>query len=298
MGFWISASGRPGIKHCLALNCICSFGSIHYRDRFTEFGILPLGIWVAHTAWHWTVYAVSGKFITGIGSWNLGFCLWALGDQTLLGNKVCMHCQFNSLRDWFTGFGSCLWMSGKQTLLCAEMHTQFGLNCVCSFRSTQCSLLLVIVSRFGSCPHGKAVTWLTNRHQASRGSHRAQLFDSIWFNLLGKRCSKIWIGYPECRTLPLGVSGAHNTHLSTAYAVWFNLVWQCCGKIGSGIKTSGHCIWASGEQTTLRYSTAHAVLVSIRCGNASKNFDWFMGLRDSASGHPGSKQSSAILLHM
>ena len=59
------------------------------------------------------------------------------------------------------------------------------------FRSTQCSLLLVIVSWFGSSPHGKAVTWLTNCHQASQGAHNPQLFNSIWFNSLGKCCSKI-----------------------------------------------------------------------------------------------------------
>ena len=51
-GIWDVASGCPGIKHCSALNCVCSFGSIHYKDQLTGFGILPLSIRVAHTARH------------------------------------------------------------------------------------------------------------------------------------------------------------------------------------------------------------------------------------------------------
>ena len=161
-----------------------------------------------------------------------------------------------------------------------QRHTRLGLNCVCSFRSTQCSLLLVIVSWFGSSPHGKAVTWLTNCHQASQGAHNPQLFNSIWFNSLGKCCSKIWVGYQECRTSPLGVKGAHNTQLSTAYTVWFNLVWQRCNKIGLGIKTSGHCIRASGEHTTLRYSTAYAVWFQFGVAMLRKNSigSWDFGI--------------------
>ena len=118
----------------------------------------------------------------------MGFCLWASGEQTLLCIEVPMHCQFDSLRGQFTGFGSCLLASGEQTLLCIELHTRLGLNCVCSFRSTQCSLLLVIVSWFGSSPHSKAVTWLTNRHQAA-GEHTMLSYSTAyaigscsWFN--------------------------------------------------------------------------------------------------------------------
>ena len=92
-------SGLPGSTQCSALKRVCSFRSIHYGVWFMGFGILPLGI----------------------------------RGSTLLGNEVRMHCQLNSLRDRFTGFGSDLWASGKQTLLCIEMHTRLGLKCVCSF---------------------------------------------------------------------------------------------------------------------------------------------------------------------
>ena len=78
--------------------------------------------------------------------------------------------------------------------------------------------------------------------------------------------------------------------------IWYDKV--TCGKIGLGIKTSGHCIRASGEHATLRYSTAYAVWFQFMCGNALEKFDWVVGLQDSTSGNPGSKQSSAILLHM
>ena len=44
------ASGRPGSKHCSALNCVYSFRSIHYEDWFMEFRILPLGVRQAKTA--------------------------------------------------------------------------------------------------------------------------------------------------------------------------------------------------------------------------------------------------------
>jgi hypothetical protein len=71
-----------------------------------------------------------------------------------------------------------------------------------------------------------------------------------WFKSLGKRCSKNWVGYRECRTLPLGIRGAHNAQI-------FN------------------CICS---------------LVSIRYGIVSEKIDRFMGLWDSPSGRPGSKQ--------
>jgi len=115
------------------------------------------------------------------GSWDSGFLPLGVRGSTLLGNEVRMHCQLNTLWDRFTGFGSYLWASGKQTLLCIEMHARLGLKCASSFfrfRSTQCSSLWssILGSWFGSSPHGKAVTWLTNHHQASRGPHNAQLF--------------------------------------------------------------------------------------------------------------------------
>ena len=85
-------SGHPGSTNCLALKRVCSFRSIHYGVWFMGFVILPLGVW----------------------------------GSTLLGNEGRMHCQLNSLRDRFTGFGSYLWVSGKQTLLCTEMCSFSG----------------------------------------------------------------------------------------------------------------------------------------------------------------------------
>ena len=94
-GIWgFALSEHPGSTQCLALNCVCRFRSIHYRDQLMGFGILP---------------RVSG-------------------EQTLLSNVVCMHFHFNSWLDRFTGFGSRLWVSGEQTLLCMEVCTQFHVN--------------------------------------------------------------------------------------------------------------------------------------------------------------------------
>jgi hypothetical protein len=163
------ASGRPGIKQCSALNCVCSFwvnslqGEVH---GFREFASGHPGS--THCSALNCVCSFQVNSLWGLVHGIRDFCLWVSWDQTLLGNEVCIHCQFNSLRDRFTGFGSRLWASGKQSLLCIEMHTRLGLSCVCSFRSTQCSLLLVFASWFGSSPHSKAITWLTNHHQASR----------------------------------------------------------------------------------------------------------------------------------
>ncbi len=50
------------------------------------FRILPLGVRQAHTA-QLTVYAVSGQLV----SWDLEFCLWVPGDQTLLGIELHMQ---------------------------------------------------------------------------------------------------------------------------------------------------------------------------------------------------------------
>ena len=60
------------------------------------FRILPLGVWRAHTA-QLIVYAVSGQLV----SWDLEFCLWVPGDQTLLGIEL--HMQL--LGQFITGIG-------------------------------------------------------------------------------------------------------------------------------------------------------------------------------------------------
>ena len=61
-----------------------------------EFRILPLGMRRAHTA-QLTVYAMSGKLV----SWDLDFCLWVPGDQTLLGIEL--HLQLSG--QFITGIG-------------------------------------------------------------------------------------------------------------------------------------------------------------------------------------------------
>ena len=60
------------------------------------FRILPLGVRRAHTA-QLIVYAVSGQLV----SWDLEFCLWVPGDQTLLGIEL--HMQL--LGQFITGIG-------------------------------------------------------------------------------------------------------------------------------------------------------------------------------------------------
>jgi hypothetical protein len=57
------ASGHLGSKHCSAMNCINSFGSMHYRERFM----------------------------------GLRIHLWLSGEQILLGDELCMHILVNSL---------------------------------------------------------------------------------------------------------------------------------------------------------------------------------------------------------
>ena len=50
-----------------------------------------------------TVYAILSQFITGIGSWDSGICLWASGDQTLLGIELHMQFWVNSLQGFIHG---------------------------------------------------------------------------------------------------------------------------------------------------------------------------------------------------
>ena len=61
-----------------------------------EFRILPLGLRRAHTA-QLTVFAISGQLV----SWDLEFCLWVPGDQTLLGIEL--HMQLSG--QFITGIG-------------------------------------------------------------------------------------------------------------------------------------------------------------------------------------------------
>ncbi len=85
---WHFASERPGSTHCSALNCVCSFRSIHYRDRFMGFGSSPMGVWRSNTAQQRSVYAVSFQFITGLvhGIWFLP--LGVRGANTALHRSV------------------------------------------------------------------------------------------------------------------------------------------------------------------------------------------------------------------
>ena len=47
--------------------------------------------------------------------------------------------------------------------------------------------------------------------------------------------------------------------LSSKLHLQWGLIWYVAVKKWTGYQTSGHCIRASGEHTTLRYSTAYAV---------------------------------------
>ena len=124
-------SGHRGSTHCLALKRVCSFRSIHYG----VYGIQDFTSGLPGSTQYLALKRVCSFRSIHYGVWFMGFRILPLGvrGSTLFGNEVRMHCQLNSLQDRFTGFGSCLWASGKQTLLCIEMHTRLGLKCVCSF---------------------------------------------------------------------------------------------------------------------------------------------------------------------
>ena len=64
---------------------------------------------------------------TGIGAQELGYRLWASGEQTLLGIELCILFQVNSLRGPVHGIQD--FASGRAA------STYCSVNCVCSFRS-------------------------------------------------------------------------------------------------------------------------------------------------------------------
>jgi hypothetical protein len=128
-GIWDVASGRLGIKHCSALNCVCSFGSIHYRDRFTGFGVLPQSVRVAplncvcsfrsihyrdwlkgfgispmgvrgsNTVQQQSVYAFSFQFITGLVHRIRFLPLGIRGANTALhGSVYTVSCKFITVK--------------------------------------------------------------------------------------------------------------------------------------------------------------------------------------------------------
>ena len=76
---------------------------------------------------------------TGIGAQELGFRLWASGEQTLLGIELCILFQVNSLRGSVHGIQD--FASGRAA------STHCSVNCVCSFRS-------IGVMGFGILPLG------------------------------------------------------------------------------------------------------------------------------------------------
>ncbi len=69
-----------------------------------------------------------------------------------------------------------------------------------------------------------------------------------------------WNDSLDFRLLPLSIQGSHKAQI-------FNCICSCDSswttrgsvKIGSVHRNWGHCLWASGEQTMLSYSTAYAV---------------------------------------
>ena len=63
----------------------------------------------------------------GIGAQELGFCLWASGEQTLLGIELCILFQVNSPRKSVLGIQD--FASGRAA------STHCSVNCVCNFRS-------------------------------------------------------------------------------------------------------------------------------------------------------------------
>ena len=147
-------SGLPGSTQILALKCVCSFRSIHYGVWFMGFGIFAPGRPGINTAWQRSAYALPTQYIMGSVH---GIRFLPLGVREA---NTALHCNACTAR--------------------TQMRMQFF-----RFRSTQCSSLWssILGSWFGSSPHGKAVTWLTNHHQASRGSHNAQLSNYLcsWF---------------------------------------------------------------------------------------------------------------------
>lgn len=144
--------GVRGANIDSALNCVYSFsGQFIMGIRSWDSGCRlrrPVST-------HFSVNSFKSSH-TGIGTQELGFCLWASGEQTLLGIKLCILFRVNSLRgsvhgiqDFASGraasthcsvncvcsfsgqLGSwdlefCLWVPGDQTLLGIELHMQLS----------------------------------------------------------------------------------------------------------------------------------------------------------------------------
>ena len=143
---WDLASGRPGSKHCSALNCVYCFRSIHHGNQFLGFRILPLGMRRTHTA-QLTVYAISGILV----SWDLDFCLWVPGDQTLLGIELICSCRVNSLQGSVDGIRD--FASG-----CPGSTHCSALNCEYSFQVNSLQGLVRGIQDFAICYGNAAVT--------------------------------------------------------------------------------------------------------------------------------------------
>ncbi len=119
----------------------------------------------------------------------------------MLGIEVCMQFQVNSL--WCSVHGIRDFAPGRPGINTAWQRSAYAIHYRIGSRdlvlasghlgSKHCSALkcthgsdsnlYAVGSWFGSSPHGKAVTWLTNHQQASWGPHNAQLSNYLcsWF---------------------------------------------------------------------------------------------------------------------
>ena len=119
----------------------------------------------------------SGQFITGIGSWDSGFC-----------NLLWKRCSNNGHR---------LWASGEHIMLSSKLHLQSGL------------IWYVAVKKWTGYQTSGHCIWASGEHTTPRYSTAY----AVWFHFDMAMLWKKLIGSWDFGIVPLGIQGANKAWL-------------------------------------------------------------------------------------